>query len=84
MEQWSILSNNFRLNQVQFSQETEKYFSKRQAFASFPIWLLRSEENIDLHKFPTLWCQVLVKMLTFTISNTMVSGVGEKVTLCNG
>ena len=28
-----------KLKQDQFSQETEKYFNRRQAFASFPTWL---------------------------------------------
>ena len=37
-----------KLNQIQNSQRTEKYFSRRQAFTSFPTWLPQVFRNVDL------------------------------------
>ena len=38
-----------KLNQVQNSQRTEKYFSRRQALPVFMHGFLRSAVNVDLH-----------------------------------
>ena len=38
-----------KLNQIQNTQRTEKYFSRGQAFASFQHGFLRSAENVGLH-----------------------------------
>ena len=37
-----------KLKEVQFSQRTEKYFSRRQAFASFQHGFIRSDEKFNL------------------------------------
>ena len=66
----------FKAETSSIFSRNRKYISRRQAFASFPTYFFKSEENVDLHKFqhysvkcwrkcwpsqfPTLWCQVLV------------------------
>ena len=62
-----------------FLWNRKKYFRRRQAFTSYPTQLPQVWGKCWLSQISTLWCQVLVKMLTFTIINTMMLGVGVMV-----
>ena len=62
-----------------FLWNRKKYFRRRQAFTSYPTQLPQVWGKCWLSQISTLWCQMLVKMLTFKIINTMKLGVGVMV-----